>query len=338
MKFILRSILLVFIAYVQGNGEVKQHTCQPGSFSGMCILVHVYYNRTHDTKHIFPQNISLFRIGNDGWSKGIDSVVKEFDAKLYAELGHPQAVEILDSEMVTLEIPRALRHANFADNRLEEFWIEKGVDAEPVLSFLDLGRNRISNLTNITVFVKLETLYLEANSIKTIDLNLFRNLTKLKFLNLNYNQLSHLSGEYFPPALTYLGLYNNEFSTLNYSTFQFPSLEILNLQQNYLTTIDTARLLQGLPKLKMLRLGHNNLPKDVFLSAIEVLKQHNVSYRDIADEVSCYYDAEEIEGVCMNAQYMGQSWLAAIALTVLTVVVAIVFVLLVRWVFIAMNK
>lgn len=333
-----RSIFLIFIAYRPVNCTVRNHTCFPSSFTNMCILGHVFYNRTFDTKHIFPQNKTHIRIGNDGWSKAIDSVIRAFDVTLYAELGHPQALEILDSEMETLEIPRALRHGNFADNRLETFWIEEGVGAEPILSFLDLGRNRISNLTNITVFINLETLYLESNILVTVELNTFRKLTKLKFLNLNYNQISKLSGDHFPPSLIYLGLYFNEFKTLNYSALQLPSLEVLNIQRNQLTTIDAARLLLGLPKIKMIRLGHNEFPNEVVLSALEVLKQHNVSYRDEGEEVSCYYGAEEIEGVCMNIQYLGQSWFKAIVLSALTVIIAIVFILLVRWVFIAMNK
>lgn len=329
MKFILGSIFLVFVAYRPASGAVKNYTCLPSSFTGMCILAHVFYIRTNDTKYIFPQNQSHIRIGNDGWAKAIDSYFQFFDAKLYAELGHPQALEIMDSEMETLEIPRALHHGNFADNRLQTFWIEEGVGAEPALSYLDLGRNSISNLTNITVFINLETIYLESNELETIHRNIFRNFTKLKLINLNYNQITQLSGDYFPPSLTYLGLYYNELKTLNYSAMKLPLLEILNLERNQLVTIDTAKLLLAAPKLKMIRLGHNDLPKDVLLSAMEFLDQHNVSYRDEAGDVSCYYDAEEIEGVCMNMQFM-TGWFKAVILSVLTVTIAIVFIFLVQ--------
>lgn len=338
MKCILGSIFLAFVAYRSATGTVRNHTCFPSSYTDMCVLGHVFYNRTQDIKHIFPQNKSHIRIGNDGWAKAIDSVIREFGAKLYDELGRPQALEIMDSEMVTLEIPRALRHANFADNRLSCFWIEEGVSTEPALSYLDLGRNRMSNLTNITVFVNLETIYLEGNMLETIEQNIFKNLTKLKALNLNYNQIAQLPGDLFPPSLTYLGLYNNELKTLNYNALQLPSLEVLNIQRNHLTTIDAARLLLGLPKLIIVRLDHNEFPKEALQSAIEVLARHNVRYRDEAEEASCYYDSEEIEGVCMTIQFMSQSWSKAIVLSILTVIIAVVFVLLVRWVFIAMNK
>lgn len=315
----------------------KIHNCFPSSFTGICILGHVFYNRSHEVRHIFPQNYSLIRIGNDGWSKAITSVIRVFDGKLHAELGHPPAVEILDSEVETLEIPRALLHANFADNRLHTFWIESG-DAEPLLSYLDLGQNSISNLTNITAFVNLETIYLYYNRIEALELNVFKSFTKLKVVNLNYNRITALSGDYFPPSLTYLGLYYNDLKSLNYSALQLPSLEILNIERNYITTFDAARLLLGLPKLRMLRMGHNSFPEETLLSALEVLKQHNVSYRDESEEVSCYYDTEEIEGVCIERQAMGKGWLKAITLSILTILIAIVFVLLVRWVFIAMNK
>lgn len=338
MKFILGSIFLVFVACQPAIGAVKNHTCIPSTFPGMCSLGHIFYNRTHDTQHIFPQNKLHIRIGRDGWSRGIDSVISVFDAKLYAELGSPHALEIVDSEMESLEIPRALHFGNFNDNRLRTFAIEAGNVAEPVLSFLDFGRNDISNVTNITVFINLETLFLDGNRLETIEANTFRNLTKLKVLNLNYNQIHKLVAESFPPSLTYLGLYSNELETLNYNALQLPSLEVVNVQRNYLNTINATRLLLGLPKLKMFRLEHNQFPIEVLLPLLDILKQHNISYRDEAEEISCYYDAEEIEGVCMHSHYISQGWFKAVVLSALTVIVAIGFVLIVRWVFIAMNK
>lgn len=337
MKLILGSLFMVFMIYKPSIAVYKIHNCFPSSFTGICILGHVFYNRSHDIKHIFPQNYTLFRIGNDGWSKAINSVIREFDGQLHAELGHPPAVEILDSEVEMLEIPRTLRHANFADNRLKEFWIEKG-ETEPLLSYLDLGQNRISNLTNITVFVNLETIYLYNNRLEALELNVFKNFTKLKILNVNYNQIAALSGDYFPPTLTYLGLYYNELTTLNYSALQLPSLETLNLERNSLATIDVARLLLGLPKLQLLRLGHNHFSQETLLTALDVLKQHHVNYRDESEEVSCYYDSEEIEGVCMGKQVLGRGWFKAVVLSIITILMAIGFVLMVRWVFITMNK
>lgn len=315
----------------------KIHKCFPSSFPGICILGHVFYNQSSDTKHIFPRNYTIVRIGNDGWSKAIDSVIPVFDGKLYADLGQPLAVEILDSEVQTLEIPIALLHANFADNRLKTFWVEKS-DGEPLLSYLDLGQNAISNLTNITAFVNLETIYLYNNRIEALELNVFKNFTKLKVVNLNYNRIAAISGDHFPPSLTYLGLYYNELNTLNYTALQLPSLEVLNIERNSLSSIDVGRLLLGLPKLQLLRLGHNHLSQDDLQSVLEVLKQHNVNYRDEFAELSCYYDSEEIEGVCMHRQVIGRGWFKAVVLSLLTIVIAIVFVLLVRWVFITMNK
>lgn len=338
MKLKLGALLvMVFISCRPSTAIERIHSCFPGSFKDICILGHVFYNRSNDIRHVFPQNYSIIRVGNDGWAKGIDSVIGVFDGQLYAELGHPSAVEILDAEVETLEIPRALRHANFADNRLKTFWIEHG-DAEPSLSYLDLGQNSISSLINISAFVNLETIYLYNNRIEALELNVFKNFAKLKMLNLNYNQVTALSGDYFPPSLTYLGLYYNDMKTLNYSALQLPSLETLNIERNYLSTLDVARLLLGLPKLRMLRLGHNQLSHETVLSALELLRQHNVSFRDESEEVSCYFDSEEIEGVCMERQPIGSGWPKAVVLSILTILVATLFVLVVRWVFIAMNK
>lgn len=337
MKLKLGALLMTFMIYQPSIAIEKIHSCFPGSVKDICVLGHVFYNRSQDIKHIFPQNYSIIHIGNSGWKKGLDSVIQVFDGQLYAELGHPPAVWILTAEVEALEIPRALSHANFASNRIEAFWIERG-DAEPLLSYLDLGLNGLSRLTNITAFVNLETIYLQGNNLEVLELNVFKSLTKLKVLNLNYNQLTVLSGSLFPPSLIYLGLQYNDMTTLDYSTLQLPSLEVLNIGHNSLRAIDAGKLLPGLPKLQILLLSHNKLSEESLLLVLQVLKQRNVSYRDETSKASCYYDSEEIEGVCMERQSTVGGRLKIIGLSILPISIAILFLLLMYWVYAFMNK
>nr|XP_029712529.1 uncharacterized protein LOC109415886 [Aedes albopictus] len=337
MNINLGGLFFVFMIYQPSTAVEKIHSCLPGSVKNICILDHVFYTRSQDIKHIFPQNYSIVHIGNDGWKKGINSVIQAFDGQLYAELGHPPVLEILTAEVEMLEIPRALSYANFAGNRIEAFWIEEG-DAEPQLSYLDLGQNGLTRLTNITAFVNLETIYLQANQLEVLELYVFKNFTRLKVLNLNYNLFTVLSGDLFPPSLTYLGLEYNDMTTLDYGTLQLPSLKVLNIGQNSLRSIDAAQLLLGLPKLEVLRLSHNKLSHESLRSVLEVLRQCNVSYRDESAKVSCYYDSEQIEGVCMERQPTVRGRVKIVLLSILSMLIASLFVLLMYWVYVFMNK
>ncbi|KXJ62406.1 hypothetical protein RP20_CCG011713 [Aedes albopictus] len=125
---------------------------------------------------------------------------------------------------------------------------------------------------------------------------------------------------------------------LNYSTLQLPSLKVLNIGHNALRTIDAAQLLLGLPKLQVLRLSHNKLSHESLRSVLEILRQRNVSYRDESSKVSCYYDSEQIEGVCMERQPTVGGRVKVVLLSILSMLIATLFVLLMYWVYVFMNK
>lgn len=329
-------MLLILVSLT--SGTVKNHTCIPTGYTNICILEYVYYNRNFTTQHIFPQGYQYIRIGNSGWRNGIESVIPVFDVKMYKEMGQPQALEVTNVLMAELEIPRKVSYGNFADNSLKWFSVEDD-NIEPMMTYLDLSRNSIGNLTNITALVKLEVLYFHNNHIVTLEPNVLSKLTKLKILDLDYNNIHHLSGEFFPSSVTHLRLYYNEIKELQYSDLSLPSLELLNLERNKLSSFDASALILAMPKLKQVGLGGNHFGKEELLKALEVFKRHNISYVQEGDEVSCYYSDEIIEGVCVNRNVIGASgWTKAVLLTMLTLLIGIIFVLVVRWVFIAMHK
>lgn len=334
MKAILWSAPIVLLASLAG-ATVNNYTCVPTGIAHLCVLEHVYYIWNQTTSYIFPKGYSHVRIGNQGWKK--ESIVHHFDAELYSALGQPDTIEINNVMMDTLVIPRTVQLGNFANNYLNWFSIEPG-KTPPELIFLDLAQNEFTNLTNLSSLVNLEALYLQRNLIKIIEQNVLKSLTKLKVLKLDHNLINRLSGEGLPHSLFHLGLFGNKFKTLNYSDLYMPSVEILNMERNELESIDASALILAMPKLKTIRLDDNYFGKAALTLALQVFKRNNVSYHDEGDNSHCLWRNDRIEGVCQTADSERPGWITSTALTVLTLLVATVFVLTVRWVFISMKK
>lgn len=307
----------------------------------MCILQEVFYNRT-TTDYVFPQNYSHVHIGSD-MTRTFQSLVPLLDGQLYRELGEPQALELTYVKLKSLEIPRKLVLGNFVDNSLNEFWLEPG-EAAPALSYLDLSRNAVSNLTNISSLVNLESLYMVSNDIEHIEANTFAGLTKLKMLNLNHNDLTKIHGADLPASLIWIRLADNKLESLAAGEMNLPLLEYLDISNNHLTTLNGAELIMAKPNLREVLIGGNRLQLATIQKVTELFKRHNVSYTllDDTDEhedfMHCDYHSKLVNGVCVRRDQIPNSWLKSTGLSVLTVLVAALFGMVVRWVFLAMNK
>ena len=89
----------------------------------------------------------------------------------------------------------------------------------------------------------LKYLYLEYNQLSTLHADTFKGLTNLKWLSLNYNQLSTLHADTFKGLtnLESLRLNYNQLSTLHADAFKgLTNLEWLYLNNNQLSTLPTA--------------------------------------------------------------------------------------------------
>lgn len=129
------------------------------------------------------------------------------------------------------------------------------------LTELDFGENEISQIS-APLFKKvapLRVLRLEINRLAQIN-NLFKNLPMLEFINLSRNRISTLTCTDFAnlTRLNTLYLYSNRISTLPFCVFNgLNSLELLKLGSNKLLRIGNA--LKDLPSLKVLELQFNKL-------------------------------------------------------------------------------
>ncbi|EDS37163.1 conserved hypothetical protein [Culex quinquefasciatus] len=338
---LLRFLILITLGTL-AIAQVKNHTCVPSGYSRICLLEDIYYERNGTTTHVFPEKQSHVRIGSIGSWVNKHSHIPYFDAELYLMLGKPPILEAMNVGIETLDILTTLKHANFADNNIRTTWVTGYEDdnAEPALVYLDLSQNWLRQLPNgIGKLVNLEVLNLGSNSLDTIPPNTLTRLTKLRIVNLFFNNLHQLSTELFPTSLTHLDLYYNNLAQLEYANLHFPALETLNLERNHLRQIDASALILAMPALKIVGISGNSIGEDQLRTALGVFRRRNITFRNDADEEACFHDENTVEGVCLpgsSAEPMGVA--QAVVFTVMVVMVGVVFVLVTRWVLRAMNK
>lgn len=338
--WIFATTTVLFCCPVLATRIVREHRCISPADEAMCILQEVFYNRT-TTESVFPKNYSHIYIGSDS-SRTFQSLVPIMDGQLHRELGEPQAVELVYVKLKTLEIPRKLVMGNFLDNSLNAFWLEAG-EQVPALSYLDLSRNRIGNMTNISSLVNLESLFAVRNEISTLEPNTFAGLTKLKMLNLNHNEIKAIHGADLPASLIWIRLAGNAIESLNAAEMNLPLLQYLDVSDNHLKSLNAAELIMAKPNLQEVLFGGNKLDLATITKSTDLLKRHNISYAvtedsEARDFMHCDYDSKLVDGMCVRRDQIPNSWLKNTGLTVLTVLVAALFAMIVRWVFLAMSK
>ncbi|KAG7464846.1 hypothetical protein MATL_G00169960 [Megalops atlanticus] len=116
------------------------------------------------------------------------------------------------------------------------------------LEYLGLSNNRLRSLARngFAGLVKLRELHLEHNQLTKINLAHFPRLVALQFLYLQWNKISNLTCggmEWSWGTLEKLDLTGNEIRALTPDVFQIlPSLKVLLLDNNKLTSLDTQTL------------------------------------------------------------------------------------------------
>ena len=168
------------------------------------------------------------------------------------------------------------------------FNIEKYEGFFESLKKLYLHFNKLSNLPE-NIFenlIKLEWLDLQNNNLSTLPEKIFDNLVKLKWLDLSYNNIEDLPENIFENLikLELLGLQNNNLSTLPEKILDnLVNLEDLGLLGNKLSSLP-EKILDNLVNLEWLSLSRNNLtnlPENIFEKLINLedlyLSNNNLS-------------------------------------------------------------
>ncbi|XP_062567806.1 slit homolog 2 protein-like [Saccostrea cucullata] len=168
---------------------------------------------------------------------GYNSVPQQFENSSF--------IEILD-----------LSHNNLTSLTKKDF--EKFINVHT----LYLNENKISDIENGTFssLIHLSVLNISCNSLSTIDKGVFCNLKNLSMLYMKRNLIDRLSLDVFHdvPKLRYISLSENLLSSFDECTFPIPSLRILVLDNNSLSSIP-SNIFNCTPNLRTIRLNLNKI-------------------------------------------------------------------------------
>lgn len=330
-------LLICFQLALATKIAYRNHSCVPSAYSKMCILEHLLYHPDEESViHTFPPNLTHVRITR-GNRKVKGSVrIFEINAKLHTMLGRPKILEMHHHAMWHFELPRALEQGFFASLYIPTLTVEPGSET-PKVVYLDLSNNYVRDISNASSLVNLEVLLLSDNYIKSIDPITMQNLTKLRILDLSFNYLTKVSMNIYPKSLTHLNLFKSKIESLNYAHLYYPSMEVLNIEQNKLTSFDASALMLAMPKLKMVRVGWNLFDQEELQQALYQLQRHNISIRGEGDEAACAFNEQIVEGVCIAEPDPPRGVMWEIMLTLWVILIVLVLGVLLRWGFLRMQ-
>ncbi|XP_053679858.1 toll-like receptor Tollo [Anopheles nili] len=254
--------------------------------------------------------------------------------QLYVE---SNAIESLHGR--ALENLTNLNDLNLNDNRLEE--IPAGLGKLRFLKSLDLGKNRISSVSNASfegleqllglrlvenritnisrdAFVTLSSLHvlnLASNRIRHIDQSAFSSNPTIRAIRLDANELEDISGVFTSlPALVFLNVSDNAIRLFDYSHFPV-SLEWLDMHQNNVTELGNYFDLSNL-QIKMLDVSFNRLTAVDARSipdSIETLFLNNNALEEVA--AGTFLAKRSLEKVVLYGNYLRKLEIGALALT-----------------------
>ncbi|XP_058815066.1 uncharacterized protein LOC131678783 [Topomyia yanbarensis] len=329
-----KSIWLLLIVIYLANAE-NEYPCVEFPVESQCLLDQIVYHPGQQI--VFPDGYTHFRIDVSKYMYGTASNISEFDEQLYVAMHRPAGVELKNVNMKRLVLPPTLKFGSFSRNKLYTIDIDRTKIYQ--ISFLDLDSNDISDLSNISALINLETLHLQYNRIATIDKSTFAPLVKLKRLYLEQNPFRTLPWESLPATLTHLDCRGSELESIDFGRSHLPALQYLDLENNEILTINVTDILRAAPNLKQAYMFNHQIPSDEMVEIVKVLNQHNITnYFD--DHEYCYYGEKYVEGRCVvpPKPYVGFSTRMSVVLTVVTLIVGALLVYLVYWAFTQMTR
>ena len=145
------------------------------------------------------------------------------------------------------------------------------------LTYLDLYKNSISDISALKGLTSLETLYLHDNSIS--DISALKGLTSLRWLRLYNNSIGDMSPLSGLTSLTRLGLGNTSISDISFLS-KLTSLTYLDLSDNSISNISTV---SKLTSLTTLGLNDNSISDISAISKLTSLTGLGLANNSISD-------------------------------------------------------
>jgi Leucine-rich repeat (LRR) protein len=193
-----------------------------------------------------------------------------FDTSSFEDLNRLEHLSLANNLICSIEenrFPSELLTLNLSNNCIEK--IPPGTFIKCInLISLDLSFNRIAELGCFLIWQKLQKLYLQHNSIKSINFNVFEKFYRLEQIDLSKNQLIKIERNTFDclRSLRYLSLDHNIIGFVDDKAFEgLGFLVELNLSCNLITRLDVFQF-QSLNNLAELKLNGNPIENEVKLN------------------------------------------------------------------------
>lgn len=170
-------------------------------------------------------------------------------------------------------------YLNLSNTKIEYV---KNMDKLPSLEELDLTNNGLRYIKDDAFLTNLDLtkLWLQHNKMKIMSFN----STRLQVLNLNYNIMDMIYGDFFAglPSLTTLYLVDNGISFMEDPFKYTKHLKVLDLSYNELKALESSWF-SSTPELEVLKISHNNLVElPAMFEPLHILHHLNVSSNALA--------------------------------------------------------
>uniref|UniRef100_A0A3F2YXM7 Leucine-rich immune protein (Short) n=1 Tax=Anopheles funestus TaxID=62324 RepID=A0A3F2YXM7_ANOFN len=185
--------------------------------------------------------------------------IPKFSQALWKKIPSVLDVTVDRIGIVQLFIRPGLLHLSAVGNAIDKVLLDETKNSEYSMLTLHLSNNQLTELPPLERFVRLMTLAVDNNLLSSIDMGAFSKLTNLRVLSLAHNRLLTVTSPADTPLqlikLRRLSFAGNQLAMLDIRTWEFDSLEDLNVTSNSLTRFDGS--LTQFPVLKRLDLAHN---------------------------------------------------------------------------------
>lgn len=228
-----------------------------------------------------------------------DGNIPEFNTKL-AKMLRPQTtwLFILNCSVRLFVIRGMIKYLNLEGNVIEEIKLYK-FDKHFEITFIDVSRNRLTDLSFVSNLSNLESLRVGRNKLKILKLNWFAGLNNLKLLNLKQNLIKTIQcTQTVSTPIEVLNLSNNMLTEFNTVSWQAPNMSFINLSDNRLQSINTIKLNKSFPRLSHIEY-HDNPWNCGRLEALKIYMQaQNIIRYD--DTIPQCHDASKINTIALN--------------------------------------
>lgn len=232
--------------------------------------VNLRNNKLH-IKNILLSNdviLDIFDIGNNFVSVSLSS----------------KQISIQNTGTTLYSVHRNVQILDASNNQIFNIEFESNIH----LTSINLSRNSLTSMKNLTHLKNLQQLDLSFNSINDFAVSSFSEMNNLRVLNLKRSGLTSLDFGTFSQQtqLIFLDISDNNLKKINFDMLLFvSSLSELYIDGNQLTNIDVSNIKNTLPNITTISISRNLFRCNDLISILKTLNSFHINLRILDNEV-----------------------------------------------------